>query len=563
MKLRDMLREKLSEDIMLLNRQEDLQDFISKNTDDDEVVLGTILSSITGYNFGREIYTVSNMPINNRAETLEEVKKKMLAKGLQEKAVQQCVDFFVDVLDITLEEKLEVNIEVNAEDNIEETLENDYKEDTQVEYNDEIVEVVKDVSMPQDVLGDNKNVWTCSCGNVNIDLYCSNCGKQRDHQADSWICSCGQANYDNFCVSCGKKRNDIVNNEPLNRNNTVNNEQTISKENIHDDKKYKGEVKSSNKKSVLIAAVALLILVGGANLLLGNNKDNSSEQKNNVTSAINANTVSTNDTANDNRYNEKDLQVKSDMSLGGIQLGDKKSLVEDMYGKPDKIDSNDKRERWYYKELQVVFNKSGIVTALVSEKENVRTKRGFHQGSMLKDIVDSYGESKMKYEDGSLLIYEYRMPTNVGVDGLLRYAINKNDKKVNYISIRIPEEWMITEVDEKNAKDVFITYHNYISNGKIRDAYNLLSDYWKEQIGTFDSYAPGYKNTISSQIDKLDIVSKDDGKIVFNYNLTARDKNPKGILVKKFVGTTTMVKVDDVWKISITKSEKVKEYIEK
>ena len=52
------------------------------------------------------------------------------------------------------------------------------------------------------------NTWTCKCGKVNSDMFCSKCGAKKPEPPASteWTCSCGKVNTDMFCSRCGSKK---------------------------------------------------------------------------------------------------------------------------------------------------------------------------------------------------------------------------------------------------------------------------------------------------------------------------------------------------------------------
>lgn len=45
--------------------------------------------------------------------------------------------------------------------------------------------------------------WTCNCGNITSDRFCTECGAQRPVR---WTCSCGTVTTTKFCPECGKPR---------------------------------------------------------------------------------------------------------------------------------------------------------------------------------------------------------------------------------------------------------------------------------------------------------------------------------------------------------------------
>ncbi len=53
------------------------------------------------------------------------------------------------------------------------------------------------------------NAWTCSCGAVNENPFCGECGGKKpapEPPKASWNCTCGQANTEKFCQECGSQK---------------------------------------------------------------------------------------------------------------------------------------------------------------------------------------------------------------------------------------------------------------------------------------------------------------------------------------------------------------------
>ena len=100
--------------------------------------------------------------------------------------------------------------------------------------------------------------------------------------------------------------------------------------------------------------------------------------------------------------------MQTDLSLGGLDLGN--SMLQE-------------------------------VTSLVSNGPSVQTKRGLHEGSTLQEVQAAYGTdyySSQPYQN--LMLYEYKFQTLNGENGLLRFAMNQSDNRVNYISVRVLRE---------------------------------------------------------------------------------------------------------------------------
>lgn len=112
----------------------------------------------------------------------------------------------------------------------------------------------------------------------------------------------------------------------------------------------------------------------------------------------------------------------------------------------------------------------------------------------------------------------------------------------------------------EEAKKAFINYHKAITNRDYRTAYETLSHAQKERVGNFDSYVAGYKDTISSEVSGMKLLSAEDGAYTFEYLLTARDRNTgDSVKVQTFKGEVTMVADNGKWYVRHAKSEKINE----
>ena len=136
---------------------------------------------------------------------------------------------------------------------------------------------------------------------------------------------------------------------------------------------------------------------------------------------------------------ESQRPVKTDLSLGGIDLGDAVSVIKEVeQGKTE----NDRKQdgtlvRHYFDDMQIVTEGSEI-TALVSNNDKVSTKRGIHQGSSFAEVKRAYGTDYYKTGlGGNLTAFEYEAQTADGRPGLVRFAINDDTHKVDYISVRL------------------------------------------------------------------------------------------------------------------------------
>ncbi len=248
----------------------------------------------------------------------------------------------------------------------------------------------------------------------------------------------------------------------------------------------------------------------------------------------------------------------SELSLNGVYLGESWAEAKEGLGR-ELGTSNGKDGSLHHKftDMEVVVKDDKVVT-LVSSSEAAQTKRGLHQGSSLDDVINAYGDDYQASEYGAQTHYEYAFKTDDGQDALLRFAVSKNSKTVEYISVRV--------VDSKaeGAKKAFLAYHKAISDHQLQTAYGLLTPAFQNSVGGYDGYAPGYDNTISSQVSNLRQIAAGADKTTFSFSLKARDKIPGSTKVKvqTFNGQVTMVKDGSDWKIGEMSAKKTGEHVE-
>ena len=114
--------------------------------------------------------------------------------------------------------------------------------------------------------------------------------------------------------------------------------------------------------------------------------------------------------------------------------------------------------------------------------------------------------------------------------------------------------------DSEEAKKAFVNYHKAITNRDYRTAYETLSYKQRERVGNFDSYVAGFKDTISSEVSGMKLLSAEDGAYTFEYLLTARDRyTGDNVKIQTFKGEVTMAKDNGKWYVRYAKSEKTNE----
>lgn len=135
----------------------------------------------------------------------------------------------------------------------------------------------------------------------------------------------------------------------------------------------------------------------------------------------------------DDGYNS---QASTALSLGGISLKDTENDVKSILGTPISTkQQNDGVIVHQYKDVEVHLA-NGQVQMLVSNSPNAQTSRGIHEQSSIHDAVKAYGGAYETSEYGNYDLIEYKVNDAKIGECIIRFAVEKNNNKVNYISIR-------------------------------------------------------------------------------------------------------------------------------
>ena len=268
-------------------------------------------------------------------------------------------------------------------------------------------------------------------------------------------------------------------------------------------------------------------------------------------------------------------EAKTDLSLGGLDLGDKKSDIE----KAKLGKENDTKEEsgfvfHYYDDVQVATDGDEVV-GLKSVSDRLATKRGIHQGDSLADVKKAYGSDFQKSagEDG-MTYYEYAFQTDDGEEGLLRFAVRNSDQKVGYISARLTryekakaqpntQQAAAPAADARGAQVALNNFYNAISHKDYSGAWQMMTPEQQKRMGDYDSFRQGYSTTLSSEARNVTIASAAPDKVVLTYRLLARDRMPGGkVKAQVFDCSATMVPSGGTWKLLYTEAKQVSSRVE-
>lgn len=366
--------------------------------------------------------------------------------------------------------------------------------------------------------------------------------KISDDNSNNWICPvCGTKNNEKECTTCGH----VYTGEKSNNIKLV-------PSSIEPKNKYKKFMITT-----IIVCFVLLIL-GESYKLIITEKETSLGNMDKI-----ANEITLLDD-NDDDFNQN-IGARSNLSLDGLDLGDSISDMKNVLGRDYTKKSDGIYIIYKYSNMEVT-TEDGKIVALVSDSNKVSTKAGIHTGSDYRSMINEYGKPdyEMKYDD--LILYEYIFKSIDNRDGLLRFAINKSNNKVNYISVRIPEDENLnteaverisrinsSETNSTNIREAVQTLNNYyeaINENDMRAAYNILSDDMQTHMGNLNDYADGYKTTLSDSISNVQVTSNSGDEIALSYILTARDSyNGNSIKEQTFACTALLSKKTGSWHI--------------
>lgn len=88
-----------------------------------------------------------------------------------------------------------------------------------------------------------------------------------------------------------------------------------------------------------------------------------------------------------------------------------------------------------------------------------------------------------------------------------------------------------------------------ITNRNYRGAYNCLSPDMKDYVGSCDALARGYRTTVASVPQKVNVIEQSANVAKLSFLLLAVDRVGSSQQERYFSGTCTMIFYDGGWKI--------------
>lgn len=96
---------------------------------------------------------------------------------------------------------------------------------------------------------------------------------------------------------------------------------------------------------------------------------------------------------------------------------------------------------------------------------------------------------------------------------------------------------------------VFLAFHRMITNRNYRGAYNCLSPDMKDYVGSCDVWASGYRTTVASIPQNVNVIEQTENVAKLSFLLLAVDRAGSSQQKRYFRGTCTMIFYDGSWKI--------------
>lgn len=96
---------------------------------------------------------------------------------------------------------------------------------------------------------------------------------------------------------------------------------------------------------------------------------------------------------------------------------------------------------------------------------------------------------------------------------------------------------------------VFFAFHRMITNRNYRGAYNCLSPDMKDYVGSCDAWASGYRTTVASIPQNVNVIEQTENVAKLSFLLLAVDRVGSSQQKRYFRGTCTMIFYDGGWKI--------------
>ncbi len=127
------------------------------------------------------------------------------------------------------------------------------------------------------------------------------------------------------------------------------------------------------------------------------------------------------------------------LALDNFKLGMTIKQMHAIMGKENSRKTVDGITYYYYYPGIKVASEGNRIDFIQSSDMRVVTSRHISPGDRIEDVLDIYGDNPMKSTYDNLDLYEYKTKDQAGRAGILRFAVDKKNKWIDYISVRIAD----------------------------------------------------------------------------------------------------------------------------
>ncbi len=127
------------------------------------------------------------------------------------------------------------------------------------------------------------------------------------------------------------------------------------------------------------------------------------------------------------------------LTLDDFKLGMTIKQMHAIMGKENSRKTVDGITYYYYYPGIKVASEGNRIDFIQSSDKRVVTNHNISPGDRIEDVLDVYGDNPMKSTYDNLDLYEYKTKDQAGRAGILRFAVDKKNKRIDYISVRIAD----------------------------------------------------------------------------------------------------------------------------
>lgn len=248
-------------------------------------------------------------------------------------------------------------------------------------------------------------------------------------------------------------------------------------------------------------------------------------------------------------------KVKSDLSLGGLELDMKEAEIQNARGKENTRQLKDTTTKLTYDNLNVsVWDER--LKYLGSTDPSDSTKRGIHPGSSVADMLKAYnGNDYAKFEDvddEDAVLYEFSFLSVDQNKGVLRFITSKSDKTIKKISVYYPQKIHFKNSEVDKGRLALEDYYDAIQDHfyDIAARYDLTNGFAEKMYKSrgFDRYSK-FQSVELTNI-QCAYYSESNGEMIMHFHLVAHVQTQDGVKIKHFNGRAQIVAENRQWCIN-------------